>query len=92
MFYKPRSTATIKDNDVKVSLVGKVVEIGEDYFILDDGLGSKKISSSFKVDEDETIRVFCSVSNGELSADIVQVLDGLDLELFKKVDDMFNTL
>ncbi len=88
-FYIPRKIASIEENDEKISLLGKVEEVGEDFFILNDETGKIKISSNFKVEKDSLLKVFCRKIEGELIADFIQNMEGLDLELWKKAESLY---
>jgi len=92
MFYKPRSTIGIKDNDEKISILGKISEIFDGGFILEDDVGEVKIKSELKVSKGEIVRIFCKRENGELIAEIIQNLRGLDLDSYRKVETLFKNL
>jgi len=91
MAYKPISVIEIGKEE-KFSLVGEVVEVGEDYFVLKDYSGKAKIKSQFKAKTGEMIRVFCRLEDGEAVAEILQSLNGLDLQLYQKADSLFRTV
>lgn len=91
LYYKAREISEINTKtDSKVAIVGKVVERGENSFILDDGKAKAEISFEGEVKTNRTVRVFCSVIEGRLKADIVQSLEDLDLNLFKRVNELYN--
>jgi hypothetical protein len=87
--YSPRKISSISKSDSKVALIGKVVENLENSFILEDDSGRAEIFCEEGAREGELVRVFCSVIEGKLKADIVQNLKGLDLNLFKKVEELY---
>lgn len=90
LYYKPREISKINTKtDGKVVIVGKVVESGDGSFILDDGKVKAEINFEGEVKANKTVRVFCSVVEDKLNADIVQSLDGLDLNLFKRVNELY---
>ena len=70
--------------------MGSVVNVGENSFILDDGTGKIEVSSEMPAGRNKLFRVFCSVIDEKLKADVVQDMEGLDLELFKKVKELCN--
>jgi hypothetical protein len=87
--YLPRKISSISKKDLKVVLIGKVVETSENSFILEDETGKAEIFSEEEVREGNLVRVFCSLLDGKLKADIVQSLKGLDLNLFKRVEELY---
>jgi hypothetical protein len=88
-FYKPKKASSITQEDTKFSLIGKVEDVGENFFILSDETGKVKISGNFKVEKGSLIRVFCSRSEEEIIADFIQNMEGLDLELWKKAESLY---
>jgi hypothetical protein len=88
-FYKPRKISSVAQEDIKFCLVGKVEEVGENFFIISDETGKIKISSNFKVEKNSLIRVFCSKYEEDIIADFIQNMEGLDLELWKKVESLY---
>lgn len=91
---KPRRISEIKTEDEQVQIVGLVVNEKESYLVLDDGTG--KINVFFEdpsltdgIEVGSKIRVFGTPlhieDKHEVHADIIQDLEGLDLDLYKKV-------
>jgi hypothetical protein len=87
--YSPRKISSISKTDLKIALIGKIAKVSENSFILEDETGKVEIFSEEEVREGEPVRVFCSLVDGKLKADIVQSLKGLDLNLFKKVEELY---
>jgi hypothetical protein len=88
--YKPRKISGINPKtDNKISIVGKIVDIKENSFILEDDYGKIEIFSEEKVEKNKVVRVFCSLVDGKLKADLIQNLEGMDLNLFKKVQELY---
>ena len=87
--YTPKKISEIKSGDSKVSLVGKVEEIGKDSFVLYDESGRREIYYDEKIEPQKIVRVFCSVVQGNLKADVVQVLENFDLNLYKKSKELY---
>lgn len=87
--YKPRKISTIAETDSKVVLVGNIISTGKNSFILDDGESRAEIISEKPV-EKKFVKVFCSIVEDKLKADIIQSLEGIDLNLFKKVEELYN--
>jgi hypothetical protein len=87
--YSPRKISSISKTDSKIALIGKIAETRENSFILEDDSGRAEIFCEEGARQGELVRVFCSVIDGRLKADIVQNLKGLDLNLFKKVEELY---
>lgn len=88
--YIPRKISEISKTDSRVAVIGTVVENRENSFVLKDGDTEVEIESDKQIEKNKLVRVFCSVVDGKLKADIVQSLNGLDLNLFKKVEELYN--
>jgi len=92
--YKPRRIAEIDfRNDTKVALIGRVAAIGENNFTLEDEKGKVEIIfeklNSENVKPEKFYRIFCSVVEKRLQADIVQNLNSFDPNLFNKVEELY---
>ncbi|MEM5766549.1 MAG: hypothetical protein QW423_02875 [Candidatus Aenigmatarchaeota archaeon] len=87
--YLPRKVFSISKTDSKVALIGKIVEVLENSFILEDESGRIEIFSEEKINKDEIVRVFCSLVDGKFKAEVVQNLKGFDLNLFKKIEELY---
>lgn len=90
MNYKPKRISQVSKSDSRVSVIGKVVELGNNSFILEDETSKAEVFSDIPVEKDKLVRVYCSVIEGQLKADVIQDLTGFDLSLFKKVEDLYN--
>ena len=88
-FYRPRKAKTIEDEDIRFCLLGKVKDVGNGFFILSDETGDIKISSNFIVEKGSLVRVFCSRVGDEIFADFVQKMEGLDWDLWKRVESLY---
>lgn len=88
--YKLRKVAEINfEKDNKIALVGKVLEQLENSFVLEDETGNIEIFFGGELRKDQVVRVFCSIIDNQLKADIVQSLNNFNLELFRKIEDMY---
>ena len=106
MFYKnhypKRKVEEVNpETDSKVKLMGFVVDKKEDTIVLDDGSGKVKVwvdapESIENLNINQLVRVFGSIlptENGfELKADAIQDLSGLDINLYKKVEELYNKM
>ncbi|MDI6798715.1 MAG: hypothetical protein QMD12_01820 [Candidatus Aenigmarchaeota archaeon] len=89
--YIPKKISEINSKtDSRIAIVGKVIEQGENSFVLEDDSGKVEIESEEEVELNKTVRVFCSLTENQLKADIVQSLNGFDLNLFNKVKELYN--
>ncbi|MEM5882826.1 MAG: hypothetical protein QXQ77_01120 [Candidatus Aenigmatarchaeota archaeon] len=90
LHYKPKKVAEINfEKDSRIALVGKVLEQLENSFILEDETGNVEIFFEGRLRKNQIVRAFCSVLENQLKADIIQSLNGLNLELFRKVEEMY---
>ena len=69
--------------------MGNITDVGKNSFILDDGTGKIEIASDRKIEKQMMVRVFCSISNERLSADVMQDIRKLDIDLFKKINELY---
>jgi len=88
--YIPKKISQLTDKDSRISLIGSITQSKENSFILDDGTARTEISFEGKL-ESKLVRAFCSIMDEKLKADIVQPLEGLDLNLFKKVNELYES-
>jgi len=89
--YFQKQISEVSSKDSRVSLIGNVIAVGENSFVLDDGTGKIEVISDMTVERNKLVRVFCSVIDEKLKADIVQNMEGLDSNLFKKVTALYNS-
>ncbi len=87
--YKPIKVSQITTKDSRVVLVGSIVQGKESSFVLDDGTARVEISFEGEL-KSKLVRAFCSIADEKLKADVIQPLDGLDMNLFKKVEELYN--
>lgn len=86
--YFPRKVSEVNKSDSRVSILGTVSSVKEGAFELRDGSGSVEISSDAGVREGDTVRAFCNVIDGRLKSEAVQSLNGLDLNLYQKAQEL----
>ena len=89
-----RKVSDIRNEDMRVSVIGTVIDKAEDGLVLDDGTGKIDVTfieppgSDFK----SLVRVFGRVipmeSGFQLQGELVQDMGGLDMELLKKVEQL----
>ena len=87
--YKPRKISLIVKADKFIAVVGRIASVADGSVVLDDGTGRLEIASEHALRQDAMVRVFCSFDNG-WRADIVQDMAGTDLNIYKKVDELYN--
>jgi len=80
------------ENDIRVSLLGRVIDISDGILVIDDGSTNAQVKlGELNVDLNpgDLVRVFARVlpneEGFELRAEIVQNMKGLNVELYKKV-------
>jgi len=87
-YYKPKKISELDlKTDLKVSVVGTVENILENSFVLNDG-EKIEIAAENIPEKGKKVRVFCSVLDQQLKADIIQSVN-FDDELFRKSHDFF---
>lgn len=87
--YTPKKISDVKKSDARISVVGEVKSSGENVFMLEDDSGKMEIFSERPAQSGDLVRVFCTVVDGRLKADAVQSLNGLDLNLYQKVQELY---
>ena len=89
--YKPKKVSEINlKTDSRVSVLGKIAELGENSFFLDDGSGKIEMISEAMIEPGNLARVFCSVVGNQLKADVVQSLNNFDSDLFNRVKELYS--
>jgi hypothetical protein len=82
------------DSDVRIRLIGTIIDVGPSSIVLDDGSG--KIEVYFeevpKVRQGQLVRVVTRIlpliDGYECKGEILQNLDGFNLKLYKKARDL----
>ena len=88
--YVPKKVAKMSKSDRKVALTGKILEVNEGSFVLDDESGKIEIFfQAADVEKDSTVQAFCTLVSDRLNLDVLQPLPGVDLNLLKTVDDLY---
>jgi len=88
-----RKVSDTKEDDIRVRVLGTVIDKSGNSVVLDDGTGT--ITANFdgpvKAEVKQLARVFGRVVNTsgglELMGEVLQDMSGLDMELRKRVDD-----
>ena len=87
--------------DLKVKILGFVVDKKENTFVIDDGSGKVKVfvdeaSLLDNININQLIRVFGSTlpteDGFEIKADAIQDLSNLNINLYKKVEELYNKI
>ncbi len=77
------------EKDVRVRIFGKIIDKADGTIIVDDGTSTATIVTDASCAVDDTVRVFARVlpleEGYELRGEIVQIMNGLDMELYKKI-------
>ncbi|HLC39720.1 MAG TPA: hypothetical protein VJJ76_02455 [archaeon] len=92
-YYRPKSIAEIDfRNDVKVAVIGRVAAVGEKTLMLDDGKNKAEITFDklqADIKPEKFYRIFCSIVEKQLRADIVQNLNAFDVNLFSRTEELY---
>jgi len=89
-----RRISEIMAEDMRVSLIGTVIDKQEENIVLDDGTGRITVGfdSAPDVETDQIVRVFGRVmpieAGFELQGEIVQDMKGLDREMLRKLREL----
>ncbi len=89
-----RRVSDIRPGDIRVSVIGTVIDKAEDGIVLDDGSGKIDITlvEPFEAELNGLVRVFGRVipmeGGFQLQGEIVQNMKGLDLKLLKGVEQL----
>ena len=89
-----RRVSDIRPGDIRVSVIGTVIDKAEDGIVLDDGSGKIDITmvEPFEAEVNGLVRAFGRVipmeGGFQLQGEIVQDMSGLDLELLKGVEQL----
>ena len=89
--YPQKQISEVTPNDSRVSIIGNIASAGPNSFVLDDSTGKIEVMSDIPVEKNKLVRAFCSVVEEKLKADVIQNMEGLDLNLFKKVNSLYNS-
>jgi len=90
-YYLPKKISEIDlKRDRMVSILGKVLELQENGFVLSDNSGKIEIISDNVVEPNSQVRVFCTLINQQLKADLIQDMKNFDAGLFYKVKELYN--
>jgi hypothetical protein len=90
--YYPKKISDLNEkSDVRVAVMGKIIDAKKDKFILEDISG--RVEISFENADCLAIgnftRVFCTINNSMLKADAVQDVSGLDANLFMRIEELY---
>ena len=81
------------ESDIRVRIVGNVIDVSDGSVVIDDGSGKADVINDENVDiqasVNDIVRVFARVlpleEGFELRAEMIQPMNGLDLNLFRKL-------
>ena len=88
-----RRVSEITEQDIRVSVIGTVIDSKEDRIVIDDGTGRIEASFGSPVNiSDKTVRIFGRVmpidGGVEISGEIIQGMDGLDMDMLGRVKEL----
>jgi len=82
------------ESDVRVRITGTVIDLGPNSVVVDDGSGKLEVyfEEQPKVRNGQLIRIIARIlpliDGFECKGEVVQTLDGFNLELYKKVKEI----
>lgn len=84
-----RNVIEIKEDDIRVRVLGKIIDKSENMLILDDGTGKLDLITEnvSNINVGDTAFAFVRVMNfgKEFHAELIQNMNKLDLDLYKNV-------
>ena len=89
-----RTVSGIKPEDIRVAIIGTVIDSQENRMVIDDGTGKVTVSfeAPVQTETSKLVRVLGRVmpmdSGVEIQGDVLQSMDGLDMVLKKKIDEI----
>ena len=90
--YVPRTIAKMSKSDRRISIIGRIIEVSESSFVLDDETGKIEIffSAPVAIEQGALVGAYCTVVDERIVLDVLQPLPGVDLNLLKTVDDLYS--
>ncbi len=94
---KPRGISDIRPEDIRVAVTGTIIGKQGNIIVLDDGSGKVNVTfeEPVRFRENRLVRVFGRVmpleGGIELQGEIIQDMSGLDLELKKRVEKLWES-
>jgi hypothetical protein len=89
-----KKVSDIRPEDMRISVIGTVIDKADDGIVVDDGTGKIDVTldSPTQVEVKALVRVFGRVFPSEggfhIQGEIVQDMKGLDMQLLKKVESI----
>ena len=87
--YFPKKISEMRESDSRIALMGTVVSTADSGFVIEDASGRTEITSGYPVKEGDMVRVFCTAGGRNVKADVVQSLNGLDINLYHKAEELY---
>lgn len=84
-----RKIEDVEEDDIRVSVVGTLVDKGETKVAVDDGTGALEVSFDLSKDlgsfeESDLVRVVGRPEDGSLDGEVIQDLEDFDVELYEE--------
>lgn len=82
-----RKLNSIGPMDLRVSIIGTVKHVKERKAVIEDDTACATIllEDNPSLSEGETVRVFGKPNKGEVTVELVQKMDGLDMDLYNRI-------
>ena len=86
-----RKIAEVKQEDIRISFIGRVVDKQDNTLVIDDGTGKALVTldqGDAELDSDVRVlgRVMHSEKGFEIQGEFIQKIGSIDIELFKKIE------
>lgn len=87
-----KSISEISENDIRIRIIGVLVDSGEDYIVVDDGTGKievffrENLNNEVKTGDVVKIigRVYSSQGSVKINGECLQILKNFNLKLYKE--------
>jgi uncharacterized protein YdeI (BOF family) len=89
-----KKISEIDKNDMRVKLLGTVIDVRETLVVLDDGTGKINVvfNEPVETETNKTVRIFGRVMPAEegfeIQGEILQKMDNVDIGLYRKVGEL----
>ncbi len=85
-----RKIENVSEEDIRVSVIGTVVDKGESRVAVDDGTGTIEVVFDLSkdldgFDESDLVRVVGRPSDGSMDGEVIQNFEGFDVDLYEEI-------
>ena len=90
-----KSISEITPEDIRVGIIGTVIDVSDDKIMIDDGTGTIEVildeENLKKVSQGKLVRIIGRVASDggmKINGEIVQDFSGFDIELYNKIKEL----